>query len=49
MANPNKRPDPLMRPGCGENHKNKMVRNRNEDNEKRKMEKYFNYRCGDLD
>ena len=49
MANPNKRQDHLMQPGCGKGHNNKTVRNRNEDNGRKKMEKYFIYRCGDLD
>ena len=41
MANPNKRPDLLTRLGHGKGHKNKMIRNKNEDNGKKNMEKYF--------
>ena len=48
MARP-KRPDCLMQPGHGKSHKNKTARNRNKDNGRKKMEKYFIYRCGNLD
>ena len=49
MANPNKRLDLLTRLGHGKGHKNKMNRNKNEDNGRKNIEKYFNIRCDDLD
>ena len=41
MANPNKRSDLLTRLGHGKGHKNKMIRNKNEDNGRKKNGKVF--------
>ena len=41
MANPDKRLHHLTRLGLGKSHKNKMIRNENEDNGRKKNGKVF--------
>ena len=41
MADPNKRLDLLTKLGLGKSHKNKMIRNENEDNGRKKNGQVF--------